>query len=155
MRIPENLINLGHLDRSHFYSVLSNADIVVFPSHFESFGIAAYEAMLLGKIVILSKNVPLEGSARNYNRCLVLETLTSRALANAIRDVLAGIIKFPPPDPEILKQMKEEYDIKNVAGAVLSFYEEILASPEEDCATIRNWNAKAVAAQTRNSRFNS
>lgn len=156
IRIPENLINLGNLDRSRFYSVLSDADIVVFPSHFESFGIAAYEAMLLGKIVIISKNVPLEGSARNYNRCFVLETLTSRALANTIRDVFAGIIKFPPPDPETLKQMKEEYDIKNIAGAVLSFYEEILASGK-DCASGRNWNAKTVTTQKclRNSRFNS
>jgi 1,4-alpha-glucan branching enzyme len=141
MQIPGNVTSIGNLERKQFYSVLSKADIVVFPSQFESFGISTYEAMLLGKIIIISKNVPLEGSARFYERCVVLENLTGKALANTIEDIFGEKIRIPTVNTGTLERMREEYDISNIAASTLAYYQHVLAS--------RATNLRAVAQKSR------
>ncbi|BCE02492.1 glycosyltransferase [Marinicellulosiphila megalodicopiae] len=51
-----NLNYLGWVDRSELMQKIDNHDCVVLPSHVESFGTIALEAMARGKITIVSKN---------------------------------------------------------------------------------------------------
>ena len=65
-RVPSNVLVLPSLDRSAFYALLRVAAVAVFPSQFESFSIATHEAMLLGRHIIVSSHVPLDGLAASY-----------------------------------------------------------------------------------------
>jgi glycosyltransferase involved in cell wall biosynthesis len=62
---------LGHLERTQLTEVLANAEMLVFPSLFEGFGIPVLEAMSLGVPIACSRIGPLEeiagGAARYFN----------------------------------------------------------------------------------------
>ena len=134
--IPENVVVIPHLGRQGFHSLLKQVDLVVFPSQFESFCIAAYEAMLLGKTLIVSKNLPLEGTVRQYSQCVVLENLDIDSLAGAILNIVEGKNELSPVQFNLLSRMRQEYDIGTVAELTEAYYREICGLHSESTGRV-------------------
>lgn len=123
---PANLLVLAHLPRPDFHALLALAEVVVLPSEFESLSIATYEAMLLGRPVILSSHIPLEGPALEYPRRVTLARIEAGALAEAVQRVLGGAASLPAVDPTLLAQLRHTYGIGTVAADTLAFYRDIV-----------------------------
>jgi glycosyltransferase involved in cell wall biosynthesis len=117
---PAGVVLLPVLDRPFFHGLLAAAEAVVFPSHFETFSIATHEAMLLGRTVVVSRAIPLEGAARAYPRAIDLPALEPEPLAAAIRQALTA--PRPAPDLEIQGRLEREFGIDGVADATLDLY---------------------------------
>jgi glycosyltransferase involved in cell wall biosynthesis len=124
--LPANLVVLDHLDPADFYALLAAAEVVVLPSAFESFSIATYEAMLLGRTVVLSRHVPLDGPAREYPRRVTLECLDAHALAAAVGQALHATPAIPKLDPELRARLRAAYGIEEVAEQTLALYREAI-----------------------------
>jgi glycosyltransferase involved in cell wall biosynthesis len=54
LKLQKTVTITGVLQQSQFFSVISQAQMVVLPSLYEGFGMAAAEAMMLGKAVVVS-----------------------------------------------------------------------------------------------------
>jgi len=62
-RLEDQITFAGHLEREALAAVLARAEMLVFPSQFEGFGIPVIEAMSLGVAVACSRIGPLEETA--------------------------------------------------------------------------------------------
>ena len=58
--LGDNVVFLGRLERDRVKGVMASADMLLMPSRYEAFGIAALEAMALGVPVIGMRNTGLE-----------------------------------------------------------------------------------------------
>jgi glycogen(starch) synthase len=123
-RVPDNVAVVERLDRPQFYDWLSRADVVVFPSVFESFSIAVHEAMLLGRPLVVSQAIPLEGVSQEYPRSRMLARNDADSLAAAIRATLDEAA--PELEPALTERLREHYDIDRVADVTETFYREAL-----------------------------
>jgi glycosyltransferase involved in cell wall biosynthesis len=89
------LINAHHLtDRVTFHGLVSSqalarlyasADIFVFPSRYEGYGIVLAEAMKAGLPIVAADNGPVAEILTNNENALIVPALDSEALAGAIR----------------------------------------------------------------------
>lgn len=57
---------LGWMEIEDFLINLSNCDLVIIPSLYESFSIAAYQSLLMGKSIIISENSPWKFISKNF-----------------------------------------------------------------------------------------
>jgi glycosyltransferase involved in cell wall biosynthesis len=78
---------LGQVSRESLSSFYAEADIVIFPSYFESFGLVALEAMSFGKHLIVSNRGALPETTAGYPRRMVLSKISPSEIARAIIDV--------------------------------------------------------------------
>lgn len=124
---PVNLLILPNLERSDFYNWVRRADVMVFPSEFESFAIAVREAMLLEKPIIVSRNIPLEQIEARYPRCIVLPENNSQHLESAILEMLNGRQTDQPPDVYV-NSLSTKYDMRRIAEATLDLYQQAAES---------------------------
>lgn len=127
VRVPDNVLVLGNVERAYFYSLLSASDVVVFPSTFESFSIATREAMLLNKIIVVSRHVPLDDVARDYPRAVVLPTLDPVELADTLRALIHDQMRFPDVDREWHQRLIAEYDLSRIADLTIDFYQQVVS----------------------------
>jgi glycosyltransferase involved in cell wall biosynthesis len=123
--LPQNLLILPNLERAEFYNWLAQSDVIVFPSQFESFSIAVREAMLFGKAIVVSPQIPFEGVDTEYPRHYILPAIEPALLANAVLEITNGGSNFPAVGPEFHSRLKNNYDIRRVAQATLDFYKEV------------------------------
>jgi glycogen synthase len=74
----------GHASRDEVLRAAGGADIAVFPSRFEAFGLGALEAMRAGAAVIATRGSGFEMFCRDEVNCLLVEPGDTAALAHAI-----------------------------------------------------------------------
>lgn len=74
----------GEVDHTKLASYLNTADICIFPSHYESFGIACCEAMFMGKAVIGSTNGGMSEIIENNISGLLVEPKSAKNIADKI-----------------------------------------------------------------------
>ena len=125
VKVPNNVLILPNLDRNGFYDWLSRSTLVVFPSHFESFSIALREAMLFGKPIVASVNIPVEGLDAEYPHLLKLSTNGPIALSAAISKAASG--GLPEVDATFMSRLRNKYDINKVAETTELYYQKIAA----------------------------
>jgi glycosyltransferase involved in cell wall biosynthesis len=130
VRIPPNVLVVTELDQCQFHNWLRFADVVVFPSAGESFCIAAHEAMLLGKAIVVSKCIPLEGIDLAHPNCIVLPSLQSSSLAQAISHFVDGKDQYRAIEGEFRRQFVQRYGISTVADQTEQFYLWLRSSPQ-------------------------
>lgn len=133
--IPKNVLILPNLDKFEFYDWISQSDIIVFPSRFESFSIAVREAMLFGKAIIVSAYVPLEGIDTEYPRYLVLLQIDAALLSNAIREITNGERAFPEVGAEFHRRLRDKYDMRLVSQATVDFYKDVAVEFRSESTT--------------------
>jgi len=116
---PGVCVRMPWLPRAQYLRVLNLADVVLVPSRYEAFGLAAVEAMALGKPVVASATGGLEEIVLHEKTGLVAEPGSgSFGLASALQRMAAA--------PEMTAEMgtaaaayaRPEYDIHRVATLV-------------------------------------
>lgn len=98
LRLAERVRFLGFVNQSQLPSVYSSADLFVFPSEYEPFGVVVNEAMLCGCPVVVSDQV---GSRHD----LVQHGKNGFVYPCGDIDALATIFKEILPDYELLQKM--------------------------------------------------
>jgi len=84
------------------------ADVLVFPSRGEMFGLVAYEALALGKPTLVAKRATLIECCYNYSSCICVKN--SEELANKILDLLkAGLNATSSKPPSSWNEISDRY----------------------------------------------
>jgi glycosyltransferase involved in cell wall biosynthesis len=83
--LSERVAFHGLVDSRTLARLYSSADIFVFPSHYEGYGIVLAEAMKAGLPVVAADNGPAAEILSNNENALIVPVRDSRALAAAIR----------------------------------------------------------------------
>ncbi len=78
-----NIKMFGNLNRQAMHNEIMRADVIIFPSYFETFGLVAYEAMFYKKILITSRRGALEEITEPYNNKIYLNSITSDSIIKA------------------------------------------------------------------------
>jgi glycosyltransferase involved in cell wall biosynthesis len=107
--------------------LFSSADIFVFPTLYEGFGIPIIEAMAFG-LPVISTNIPVINEIVTEDVGLLVKPKDPIALADAISKLLSE-------DEDHLRNMstkaqlvvKDKYDWRNIAKEYLGIYHEVLA----------------------------
>jgi glycosyltransferase involved in cell wall biosynthesis len=141
-RIPENVLVVGDLDQSQFYGWLRASDVVVFPSSGESFCIAVHEAMLFGKAIVVSKQIPLEGLDLEYPKCAVLENVQADVLERAIFYFLDARAESFAGENKFYERFALRYGIKTVVDQTEEFYQSMRVSLR--IASVRKYEENAL-----------
>lgn len=121
LSLPEDVVVLEGLGRPEFHQWLVRSDVVAFPSSFESFSIAMHEAMLLGRPILVSADIPLEGVDLDYPLRRVLETSSGSSIARGVREILAEPAEDPLL-PGLLARLRAHYDLRRVADLTAELY---------------------------------
>jgi len=85
-KIPNKIIQLGHLDKETLSDYYANADVFVHPNPREPFGIAPLEAMASGTPTLAPNAGGLLSYATNENAWLVAPT--AEEFADAVREII-------------------------------------------------------------------
>ncbi|CAA9396129.1 MAG: hypothetical protein AVDCRST_MAG74-1392 [uncultured Pyrinomonadaceae bacterium] len=87
-RIPNKIIQLGHLDKETLSDYYANADVFVHPNPREPFGIAPLEAMASGTPTVAPNAGGLLAYATNENSWLVEPR--AKDFADAVREIMSN-----------------------------------------------------------------
>jgi glycosyltransferase involved in cell wall biosynthesis len=125
--LQNHVEQLGHISQEKLGRLYSKASLCVVPSHYESFGLVALEAMAYGIPVIATQTGGLPEVIENGSTGLLVPPGNAHALANAIGELLG--------DPEKCRRMGEagstrarvKYSIEHNALVNISTYERIVA----------------------------
>jgi hypothetical protein len=108
---PENIrwLGTGDLSRQHIRELLVNARMMVYPSHYEGFGLPVVDALALGKpVVVLDSEVTRELAEitgdRNLHR---IESLSQ--LQDSVLQVFDHETTVPEASPRTWRAVAEEY----------------------------------------------
>lgn len=119
-----NVSILGHTGRYEVYEQLLQADVAVFPSRYEGFGIVALEAMAVGTAVITSSGSGFDDFCKPEENCLQFPPATPEMLARQLTRLLgqeALRIRLTAAARETVR----EYDVRNVAPALVKYLENL------------------------------
>lgn len=106
-------------ERARFLGMMAASDIVVVPSRYESFGLVAVEAMLLGKPVVANAVGGLEEVVRHEITGLLNEPAGgSWGLINALERLLAAPAEAAAMGAAAREIAAAEFSIARVAGLV-------------------------------------
>jgi D-inositol-3-phosphate glycosyltransferase len=128
--ISELVMFMGARDQDQLVWHYSAADVVVMPSHYESFGMVALEAMACGTPVIGADVGGLSFSIQNGYNGFLVPGRDPQALAEKI----LLLIKHPFLRDQLGEQARhttERYDWPNIASEILDAYRLPLATKAE------------------------
>lgn len=126
--LEEHVIWLGHVEGERKAALLGAADVFVLPSHSESFGIAAVEALLAGVPCILSRGVAIAGDIERAHAGLVVEP-DAKAIATALGDLLADNIGRRELGERGRRFAQREYSTRAMCDRLLDLYRDVIAPP--------------------------
>jgi glycosyltransferase involved in cell wall biosynthesis len=114
----------GYVKRELHHGLLGSAKVFVLPSRYETFGIAALEAMASGAAVVLSKNAGISEYLEDGKHALMIEP-TEENLVTAVNTLLDDD-KLRKKLSKNGKKKAEDFHWKNTVKKYISIYEEIM-----------------------------
>jgi D-inositol-3-phosphate glycosyltransferase len=122
LRIPDVVHFVGQKPQHELTYFYNAADIVVMPSHYESFGMAALEAMMCGVPVITTNVTGISSLIDERKKALLTSVNNPLLLASQIEHLLTN----PKTHAEISSELRSKVtslDWKNVAEQVVEVYQ--------------------------------
>jgi len=122
LRIPEIVHFVGQKPQHELAYYYNAADILVMPSHYESFGMAALEAMTCGVPVITTNVAGISGLIDERKRALLTSVNNPLLLASQMRYLLT----HPKTHAQISEELKEKVlnlDWGTVAEQIAKVYQ--------------------------------
>jgi glycosyltransferase involved in cell wall biosynthesis len=116
---------LGELTRNQIYQALQSADVLVHPSHYETFGVVLIEALACGLPIVATACGGPEYIVTPKNGVLV-EPKNIEELSNAMLFIYKNIAKFD--SIEISKDCASQFSEKSVIDQIILTYKNILPS---------------------------
>jgi D-inositol-3-phosphate glycosyltransferase len=133
--IEQRIAFVGTVDHDQLPLYYNAADVCVVPSHYESFGLVAVEAMASGVPVVASRVGGLMGTVRDGETGYLIPWLCPEPFAERIELLLAN-------EPlrvslgEAAREAVGRYRWENVASVVLEVYESLTGGPAKVMATV-------------------
>lgn len=116
----------GELPHDKCLEAMSSCGVAVFPSHWESFGIACAEAMSLGTPVICSNSGGLDELVDNGINGLKIAAKHPESLAKAILYFLAEPEKAMQLGGQARQKIAQQFSIVSTVERTLSYYREVI-----------------------------
>lgn len=123
MRLEKDVALLGYVDSTDLPALYNAADIFVYPSLYEGFGLPVMEAMACGTPVVTSQGCCLEEIAGDA--AMLVDPLDELSIANAMKQVLAA--------PELCKQLgraglarSARFSFQNAARETIQVYQRVM-----------------------------
>ena len=114
----------------------SGAEVLVMPSHYESFGMVALEAMACGTPVVASQ---VGGLA-----FLVQDGVTGYVVPDGDPEILGERLTYLIENPEIRRKMgvqaaayAQDYAWDRIAAKIIALYDQVLSDPQADASSTR------------------
>lgn len=127
--IGDSVTYLGRRDQDTLQYYYSAAEVVVMPSHYESFGLVALEAMACGTPVIASETGGLVFLVQDGETGFHVPTAMPAALAERLVQLLS--------DPQLRARLGAQaaeyargFDWQGVADRMITVYRELTAAPD-------------------------
>ena len=119
LEIDEKVMFVGRIDQANLRPYYGAADVLVMPSHYESFGMVGLEALACGRPVVSTPVGAVDSLIRKAQAGCVVPDLSPRALAAGIQ----SIISDPTiPAADLIRRSILQYSWSNVASAVTAHY---------------------------------
>lgn len=126
--IEHRVAFVGAVDHEKLPLYYNAADVCVVPSHYESFGLVAVEAMASGVPVVASRVGGLMGTVKDGETGYLVPWLCPEPFAERIELLLANE-PLRQSLGEAAREAVGRYRWENVAEAVLRLYEEVIGRP--------------------------
>lgn len=126
LRIPEVVKFIGQKPQHELAYYYNAADLVVMPSHYESFGMAALEAMTCGVPVITTNVAGISSFIDERKKALLTSVNNTLLLASQIEHLLTN----PKTHAQISAEVKEKVialEWSNVAEEIVEVYRSCIA----------------------------
>lgn len=106
--------------------LIARHDVLCLPSRFEGFGLVALEAMLAGRVLLVSERA---GSARHVEEsgCGVAVAPTVEGVAGGLRELMARRERWPEMGARGRRYVQERMHWNTIAADALSRYERLVA----------------------------
>jgi glycosyltransferase involved in cell wall biosynthesis len=127
--LQNHVEQLGHVPQQELIRLYRKASLCVIPSHYESFGLVALEAMACGVAVVASQTGGLPEVIENGSTGLLVPPGDANALAEAIGQLLSDPVKRARMGEAGSARAREKYSIEQNALLNISVYEGIVAQP--------------------------
>ena len=117
----------GRIDDDELVTLYASSEVAVVPSLYEGFGFPAAEAMACGTPVVASLAGALpEVVGENNEAGISVPPADSKALAEAINELLANEVLRKEMGEAGIKRVKEHFNWKRAAEDTVKVYEELL-----------------------------
>jgi glycosyltransferase involved in cell wall biosynthesis len=133
--LQETVLMPGYVPTEDLPSLYSAADVFVYPSIYEGFGLPVLEAMACGVPVITSRGSSLEEVAGGA--ALIIDPFDERSIANALMGVLQ--------DPDLRLRLRQAglerskcFNVKTSALKTLAVYEHVLGMDYQNDIAVPN-----------------
>ena len=123
--IGEHVVFVGAKDQMSLPNYYAAADVIVMPSHYESFGMVALEAMAMGRPVIASEVGGLAELVEDGVNGLHVDSRDPEGLAKAINEILSDE-GFRIKLGQSALQTAKQYDWTKIANRILDIYKELV-----------------------------
>ena len=117
----------GHLSTEELARLYREASVCVLPSHYETFGLAALEAMAYGKPVIVTQAGGLAEVVDDGRTGLLVPPDDADALGRAMIDLLANPTRRTEMGKAGCERAREKFQIEDNVKATLDVYERVRA----------------------------
>lgn len=121
-KAAEDVYFKGAISFNDVPSAYSQAAVCVFPSHMETQGLVAPEAMSMGKAVVFTKLGPGPEAIENYRTGLLCDPYNPKDIAEKIIWVLFHKDKAKEIGKNAREQVLEKYELENIVRQNIDFY---------------------------------
>lgn len=122
--IEDKVTFSGRIEQKYLPPYYGSADVLVMPSHYESFGLVGLEALACGRPVVSAPVGAMECLIKESRAGLVVDHSLPQSLASGIESMINN---FPLPSAQKIRKSVLEYSWSNVAENILEEYESVLA----------------------------
>lgn len=117
----------GHVKREHVLKELELADLAVFPSYSETFGLGVVEAMSLGCPAIYTKRSCGPEILENHKEGLLVDPDNLKEISDSIVLLLKNAALRKEMSLAAYKKVKEKFDIDFIASEHVGFYRQVIS----------------------------
>lgn len=126
----------GLLRGAERLEALADADVVVYPSEHEIFGLVPLEALLSGTPVIVADDSGCGEVIRSVGGGLVVPLGDPQALSSAIGQILASPDRWRAEAASSATEVRDRFSSAAVAAAVEGLYRRVLGAPSKATAAV-------------------
>jgi D-inositol-3-phosphate glycosyltransferase len=119
LAIGEKVMFAGRIDQHNLPSYYNAADVLVMPSHYESFGMVGLEALACGRPVVSTPVGAVDSLIRKARAGCIVPDPSPRSLADGIQSIISD---RSMPAADVIRKSILEYSWSNVASAIIAEY---------------------------------
>jgi len=122
--VEDSIAFMGRIEQKNLPAYYNAADVMVMPSHYESFGLVSLEALACGIPVVATPVGVMDTIIKEGQNGQLVGNADAQLLAKAIDDVTSLL---PALSSDTIRQTVQVFGWPNIASAIIKEYEKALA----------------------------